>query len=84
MAENKKETGFEQNLKRLDEIVALLEKDSVPLDELLRLYEEGVGLIRLCNTQLDSAQQKVKLLQISPDGTKAHLVDFSEESEDRP
>lgn len=80
MAE-KKEVGFEQNLQRLDEIIRLLEKDSVPLDELLRLYEEGVELIRLCNGQLDAAQQKVKMLQISPDGTRAHLVDFAQESE---
>lgn len=81
MAEKKNELGFEQNLQRLDEIIRLLEKDSVPLDELLRLYEEGVGLVRLCNGQLDDAQQKVKMLQISPDGTKAHLVDFTQESE---
>ena len=62
MAEKKNELGFEQNLQRLDEIIRLLEKDSVPLDELLRLYEEGVGLVRLCNGQLDDAQQKVKML----------------------
>lgn len=80
MAE-KKEVGFEQNLQRLDEVIRLLEKDSVPLDELLRLYEEGVALIRLCNGQLDDAQQRVKMLQISPDGTRAHLVDFAPESE---
>ncbi len=83
MAEEKvkknKEQSFEQNLARLDEIIRLLEKDSVPLDQLIGLYEEGVGLLRLCNGQLEDAQQKVKMLQISPDGTRARLVDFANE-----
>ena len=78
MAEKTKKKTFEQGIARLDEIIALLEKDSVPLDELMKLYEEGVGLVRDCNGQLDSAEQKVKLLQISPDGTTARLVDFAE------
>ena len=78
MAEAKKKKTFEQALTRLDEIIALLEKDSVPLDELMKLYEEGVALVRDCNGQLDSAEQKVKLLQISPDGTTARLVAFDE------
>lgn len=80
MAEQQKRASFEQNLNRLDEIIRLLEKDSVPLDELLGLYEEGVGLLRSCNLQLDEAQQRVKMLQISPDGTKAKLVDFEQEN----
>ncbi len=74
-----KTASFEQHLSRLDEIIQLLEKDSVPLDELLALYEEGVGLLRVCNGQLNEAQQKVKMLQISPDGTRAKLVDFEEQ-----
>ena len=81
MAEQQKQASFEQNLNRLDEIIRLLEKDSVPLDELLGLYEEGVGLLRHCNQQLDEAQQKVKMLQISPDGTKAKLVDFEQQND---
>ena len=76
---NKKETlSFEAGLARLDEIIALLEKDGVELDKLMKLYEEGVGLLRTCNEQLESAEQTVKMLQISPDGTKAHLETFAE------
>lgn len=81
--ENKKKEAlsFEAGLARLDEIIALLEKDGVPLDELMKLYEEGVGLLRTCNEQLETAEQKVKMLKISPDGTKAHLEPFSMEGE---
>ena len=80
---NKKENtlSFEEGLARLDQIIATLEKDNVPLDELMKLYEEGVGHLRACNEQLDSAEQKVKMLHISPDGTTARLEPFSEEEE---
>ena len=80
---NKKENtlSFEEGLARLDQIIATLEKDNVPLDELMKLYEEGVGHLRVCNEQLDSAEQKVKMLHISPDGTTARLESFSEEGE---
>lgn len=81
-AKKNTEQDFEQNLARLDEIIRLLEKDSVPLDALIGLYEEGVGLLRLCNGQLEAAQQKVKMLQITPDGTRARLVDFEEDAQD--
>lgn len=78
-AEQKKEAlSFEASLARLDEIIAALERDSVPLDELMKLYEEGVGLLRSCNEQLDTAEQRVKLLKMSPDGTKMYLQDFDE------
>ena len=80
---NKENTmSFEQSLARLDEIIAMLEKDNVPLDDLMKLYEEGVGLLRNCNEQLDSAEQKVKILKISPDGHKAHLEPFDAEGEE--
>ena len=75
------ELSFEAALTRLDEILGSLERDNVPLDELMKLYEEGVGLLRLCNTRLDSAEQKVKLLKLSPDGTKMTLQDFDEATE---
>ncbi len=82
VAEKRQEENFEQNLARLDEILALLEKDSVPLNDLLSLYEEGVSLVRRCNEQLENAGKKVKMLQISPDGTKAKLVDYEDETSD--
>ena len=46
-----------------------VESGSSPLDESLALFEEGVGLVKLCNARLDTAEQKVKLLIPNPDGT---------------
>ena len=63
------ELSFEAALSRLEEIVRRLESGSAPLDESLALFEEGVGLVKLCNDRLDSAEQKVRLLSKNPDGT---------------
>ncbi len=53
---------FEDALKRLEEIVKLLEGGQSPLDSSLELYEEAVALVKVCNAKLDSAQQKVTML----------------------
>lgn len=57
-----KELQFEEALARLEEIVRALESGDAPLDKSLELFEEGVSLVKLCNSKLDSARQKVTLL----------------------
>lgn len=64
----KKALTFEESLVRIEEIVRALESGDTKLDELLKLYEEGVGLIRSCNTQLEKAELTVKKLQVAPNG----------------
>ncbi len=69
MSEQKKtELSFEEALVRLQQIVGGLENGSVPLEESLSLFEEGVGLVKLCNEKLDRAEQKVKILLKKGDG----------------
>jgi exodeoxyribonuclease VII small subunit len=68
MAERKKKT-FESSLARLEEIVKAMESGEAMLDEALSLYEEGVKLIQYCTKALDTAEQKVKILQKGEDGT---------------
>lgn len=71
----KKTQKFEDNLLRLEEILHALESGEAGLDELLKLYEEGVSLIRSCNAQLQTAEQTVKMLQLQSDGTVT-AIDF--------
>lgn len=71
----KKNETFEESLSRLEEILHTLERGDADLDKLLKLYEEGVSLIRACNTKLEKAEQTVKMLAMQPDGGVA-LVDF--------
>ena len=59
---------FEAAMARLEEIVRLLESGNAPLDVSLSLYEEGVALVRLCNTRLDNAEQRVKILSFTETG----------------
>lgn len=59
MADKKK---FEDYMTRLDEIVKIMETGSGTLEETLSLYEEGVGLSKICNKMLDEAEQKVTVL----------------------
>ncbi len=69
MSESKnKSISFEEALKKLEETVKALESGTVPLEESLKLYEEGVTLVKLCNTKLDEAQQKVMILQKGENG----------------
>lgn len=65
---------------RLEEILHMLENGSEGLDHSLKLYEEGISLIRACSEKLESAEQSVKVLQMQADGTAA-LVDFEEGAE---
>jgi exodeoxyribonuclease VII small subunit len=53
---------FEGKLNRLEEIVEKMESGDLALEDSLKMFEEGVKLVRECQTQLSSAEQKVKTL----------------------
>ncbi|HLV64961.1 MAG TPA: exodeoxyribonuclease VII small subunit [Polyangiaceae bacterium] len=60
---------FEGALTRLGEIVERLEGGDLPLEDSLKLFEEGVRLARIAQTRLDSAEKRVEeLLGIDEDG----------------
>jgi exodeoxyribonuclease VII small subunit len=60
---------FEQSVKRLSEIVTALEKGDLPLEDSLKLFEEGVKLSRASQDKLDAAQKRVEeLLGFERDG----------------
>jgi exodeoxyribonuclease VII small subunit len=84
MPKSKKENeprNFEDAMKRLDEIVAELEDDKLPLDEMIARYEEGVTLARACGEKLEAAEQKVRLIARQSDGSiKLEEFDEAEES----
>ena len=59
----KKKMSFEEALARLEEIVEEMESGKAALDDMLALFEEGVSLVKLCNSKLDSAERKIKLVK---------------------
>jgi exodeoxyribonuclease VII small subunit len=63
-----KKPDFERSLARLEEVVRKLESPQLSLDEAMKLFEEGVGLSRECQKQLEEAEGKVEILLKKADG----------------
>ncbi len=68
--------SFESNLKRLEQIVAQLEGDRLELNTSLKLFEEGIELLRQASEELNETEVKVKELVERADGA-LELRDFS-------
>jgi exodeoxyribonuclease VII small subunit len=71
MTQVPREPSFEEALAKLEQVVSRLEEGSVPLEEAIRLFEEGMGQSALCRRLLDEAERKVEVLLRRPDGTAA-------------
>ena len=70
---------FESAMKRIEEIVRLLEQGDAPLDQSLALFEEGTGLIKKCSAALDQAEQKVEMRVKTPEGPETEPFQVPEE-----
>lgn len=68
---SKKNASFEDNMARLEQIVRSMERGDVPLEESLKLFQEGTELVRDCGKLLDEAEQQVSKIIAQPDGTPA-------------
>lgn len=66
---NQQNATFESNMQRLEQIVRAMERGDVPLEEALKLFQEGTELVRSCGKLLDEAQLQVKKVMTAPDGT---------------
>lgn len=75
---NKKNDSFEKDLKRLQEISALLESDTLGLEEALNLYEEGISLSRNCIAALKKAEVKITELKKNLDSLNFENEDNDE------
>jgi exodeoxyribonuclease VII small subunit len=53
---------FEKSFQQLEEIVKRLESEELPLDESLRLFEEGIRLSRFCHSRLEEVEKKIELI----------------------
>ena len=63
--------NFEQSLGRLEEVVRKLDSASLPLDEAMKLFEEGMQLSRDCQKQLEEAEARVEILLKKAGGAMA-------------
>lgn len=65
---NQENKTFEENLQRLEQIVRAIEQGDVPLDESLKLFQEGTSLVESCGKLLDEAELQVKKIVADADG----------------
>lgn len=66
--------SFEDKMLRLEQIVKAMERGEVPLEESLKLFQEGTSLVQDCSKMLDDAQQQVTKIMTQPDGTPTEEV----------
>ena len=69
---------FEAAMARLEEIVHALEAGNLSLDESLRVFEEGTGLLRLCTRRLEEVERKIEILLQDEGGTRTEPFRWEE------
>jgi len=73
---------FEDALQRLEEIVDRLETGELPLEDSLKVFEEGVALARRCSKYLEEAEKRIELLTKDDSGLlKADPFEWDKDSQ---
>ena len=76
--EPREDRSFEECLGALEAVVERIESGELNLEESLATFEEGVGLIRVCNRKLGEVERRIEVLTRDADG-KSRLQEFVEE-----
>lgn len=66
---NQENMTFEASMQRLEQIVRIMERGEAPLEESLKLFQEGTELVRKCGKLLDEAQLQVTKIMTASDGS---------------
>lgn len=75
---SKQSKTFEESMGRLEQIVRAMEQGNVPLEESLKLFQEGTELVRGCSKLLDDAEMQIKKVMTAADGSPV-MEDFADE-----
>ena len=75
---SKKSKTFEESMSHLEQIVRAMERGDVPLEESLKLFQEGTELVQTCTKLLDEAQLQIKKVMTAADGSPV-MEDFADE-----
>lgn len=65
----KQKQSFEEAMNELEGLVRSLEGGELSLDDSLAAYERAVSLVKYCNTALEEAEHRVRILTEGQDGT---------------
>jgi len=69
--------SFENSMKKLETVVGKLEGDEVSLEESLKLFEDGVKLMRFCHMRLNEIEEKVQILVADESESGGFLEEFN-------
>ena len=64
-----KELTFEAAMSTLEETISKMEIGSLSLDESIEEFEKALGLIKLCESKLSAAKERVRILTVGADGS---------------
>ena len=74
--------SFEEQMAELEAVVERLEHGDLPLEESIRLFEQGMQLTMACRKELDVADGRLQLLAERPDGSRKAVDLVLPESQD--
>lgn len=60
---------FEEALAQVENLVARMENERLPLDDLIAAYDEGTALLKICRQRLQEAEKRVELISARADGS---------------
>lgn len=60
--------NFEEAMKKLEEIVDVLERGELPLDDSIKMFQKGIELSKFCSKRLDEIEKKITLLVENENG----------------
>lgn len=66
---SKSKLSFEKSFARLEEIARQLESNELSLDDSLKLFEEGMTLVKFCEARLNDAEGRIQKMIEKSDGT---------------
>ena len=67
-------------MQRITEVVAEMEEGNLPLETLITRYEEGVGLVKMCQEKLEAAEKRIQIITRNARGT-TELKNFDPDDE---
>ena len=79
MAKKTASPGLEQNLESLETLVEQMESGDMTLEESLKAFEQGIQLTRACQTALQAAEQKVRILMADSEDAEDFEADSSDD-----
>ena len=74
---------FETALDQLEKIVEQMESESLPIEDLLTRYEQGLKLVKFCSEKLEAAEKRIEIITRGAGG-KPKLVEFEPASKSTP